>query len=241
MIEGVIDLGDVDVVQIMTPRTKMNMIQVDQEWEDILTEVIQTGHTRIPVYGKSRDDIVGILYVKDLLPDLANGPNDRRPLREIVRKPLFVPESKAVNALLEMFQQVRTHIAIVLDEYGGVSGLVTIEDALEEIVGEIVDEYDQDEEQEIHVVDDSTCEALGRAHVEEINETMGLELPEVDDFDTIAGFVFSELGRVPIVGESVVWNDTVRVTVLEATRRRIDRVRIERLQPESVESNGRGS
>jgi CBS domain containing-hemolysin-like protein len=238
MIEGVIDLGDVDVVQIMTPRTKMNMIQVDREWDDILNDVIQTGHTRIPVYGKSRDDIVGILYVKDLLRDLAKSPEEpRRQLREIVRKPLFVPESKAVNALLEMFQQVRTHIAIVLDEYGGVSGLVTIEDALEEIVGEIVDEYDPDEEQEIRVVDERTCEALGRAHVEVINETMDLQLPEEDDFDTIGGFVFSELGRVPIVGESVVWNDAVRITVLEATRRRIERVRIERLQPESVESS----
>ena len=237
MIEGVIDLDDVDVVQIMTPRTKMNMIQVDQEWEDILGDVIRTGHTRIPVYGKSRDEVVGILYVKDLLPELAKSAEEpRRPIREILRKPLFVPESKAVNALLEMFQQVRTHIAIVLDEYGGVSGLVTIEDALEEIVGEIVDEYDQDEEQEIRVVDDNTCEALGRTHVEEINEAMDLQLPEVDDFDTIGGFVFSELGRVPIVGESVVWNDAIRVTVLEATKRRIDRVRIERLQPESVES-----
>lgn len=237
MIEGVIDLGDADVVQIMTPRTDMNMIRVDLEWDDIVAEVIKTGHTRIPVYAKTRDDIVGILYVKDILPELMKAPGQpRRPLGEILRKPLFVPESKAVDALLEMFQQMRTHIAIVLDEYGGVSGLVTIEDVLEEIVGEIVDEYDQVEEQDIRVVDENTVEALGRTHVDEINSAMDLELPEVADYDTIAGFVFSELGRVPMVGESVIWNDAVKVTVLEATRRRIDRVRIERLLRESVES-----
>ena len=235
MIEGVIDLGDADVVQIMTPRTDMHMIQVGLEWEELLADVIKAGHTRIPVYAKSRDDIVGILYVKDMLPELAKGPSQaRRPLREILRKPLFVPETKAVNALLEMFQQMRTHIAIVLDEYGGVSGLVTIEDVLEEIVGEIVDEYDVDVEQEIRVVDENTVEALGRTHVDEINAAMDLQLPEDEDFDTIGGFVFSELGRVPMVGESIVWNDAVKVTVLEATRRRIDRVRVERMQGESI-------
>lgn len=237
MIEGVIDLGDGDVVQIMTPRTDMHMIHVDLEWDELLSDVIKVGHTRIPVYAKSRDDIVGILYVKDMLPELAKAPDQpRRPLREILRKPQFVPETKAVDALLEMFQQTRTHIAIVLDEYGGVSGLVTIEDVLEEIVGEIVDEYDQDVEQGIHVVDENTVEALGRTHVEEVNAAMDLALPEDEDFDTIGGFVFSELGRVPMVGESLVWNDVVKVTVLEATRRRIDRVRVERLQRESVEA-----
>jgi CBS domain containing-hemolysin-like protein len=237
MIEGVIDLGDGDVVQIMTPRTDMHMIQVDLEWDELLSDVIRVGHTRIPVYAKNRDDIVGILYVKDMLPELAKDPSQpRRPLREILRKPMFVPETKAVDALLEMFQQMRTHIAIVLDEYGGVSGLVTIEDVLEEIVGEIVDEYDQDVEQGIHIVDENTVEALGRTHVEEINAAMDLALPEDEDFDTIGGFVFSELGRVPMVGESLVWNDAVKVTVLEATRRRIDRVRVERMQRESVEA-----
>ena len=237
MIEGVIDLSDGDVVQIMTPRTDMHMIQVDLEWDELLADVIKAGHTRIPVYAKSRDDIVGILYVKDMLPELAKAPDKpRRPLRDILRKPLFVPETKAVDALLEMFQQTRTHIAIVLDEYGGLSGLVTIEDVLEEIVGEIVDEYDKDVEQEIRVVNENTVEALGRTHVDEINAAMDLELPEDEDFDTIGGFVFSELGRVPMVGESIIWNDAVKVTVLEATRRRIDRVRVERLRRESVET-----
>ena len=136
-----------------------------------------------------------------------------------------------------MFQQTRTHIAIVLDEYGGVSGLVTIEDVLEEIVGEIVDEYDQDVEQKEST---SSMRTRSKRSAErtwkKINAAMDLALPEDEDFDTIGGFVFSELGRVPMVGESVVWNDAVKVTVLEATRRRIDRVRMERLQREAVES-----
>jgi putative hemolysin len=153
-----------------------------------------------------------------------------------VRKPLFVPETKAVNDLLQMFQQLRTHIAIVLDEYGGVSGLVTIEDVLEEIVGEIDDEYDPESVEEIRRIDQDTVEALGRTHIDEINEEMNLELPEDGDFDTIGGLVFSELGRIPQAGEELVWQDKVRIVVLEVTRRRIDRVRVERLATGQRES-----
>jgi len=237
MIEGVIDLGDAYVSQIMTPRTDMHMVQVDLPWDELLAEVIESGHTRIPVYDKTRDDIVGLLYSKDLLPELATGDADSRtPLRELVRKPLFVPETKAVNDLLQMFQQLRTHIAIVLDEYGGVSGLVTIEDVLEEIVGEIDDEYDPESVEEIRRIDQDTVEALGRTHIDEINEEMNLELPEDGDYDTIGGLVFSEMGRIPQAGEEVVWQDKVRIVVLEATRRRIDRVRVERLATGQRES-----
>jgi len=247
MIEGVIELGDADVEHIMTPRTEMHMLQVNTPWEKMLVDVIALGHTRIPVYEKNRDDIIGLLYIKDLLPELAKAAGDpRRPLKEILRKPLFVPETKAVDDLLRMFQQSRTHIAVVLDEYGGVSGLVTIEDVLEEIVGEIVDEYDKEVEAEINKIDDGVCEALGRAHVDQINEEMGFDLPESEDFDTIGGFVFAEFGRVPMVGESLTWHgdnnqpdqagaESVRVTVLDATRRRINRVRLERIRKESLE------
>jgi CBS domain containing-hemolysin-like protein len=237
MIEGVIDLGDAYVSQIMTPRTDMDMVQVDAPWDELLVEVIESGHTRIPVYDKTRDDIVGILYGKDLLPELATGdPDSRTPIRELVRKPLFVPETKPVDDLLQMFQQLRTHIAVVLDEYGGVSGLVTIEDVLEEIVGEIDDEYDPESIAEIERIDQYTVEALGRAHIDEINEAMDLELPEDGDYDTIGGLVFSELGRIPQPGESLIWQEQVRISVLEATRRRIDRVRIERLSGGQRES-----
>ncbi|MCC6493038.1 MAG: HlyC/CorC family transporter [Pirellulales bacterium] len=237
MIEGVIDLADAYVSQIMTPRTDMHMINVDVDWDQLLADVIESRHTRIPVYDKTRDDIVGILYIKDLLPELATAnPQTHTPLSEMLRKPLFVPETKAVDDLLQMFQQLRTHIAVVLDEYGGVSGLVTIEDVLEEIVGEIDDEYDPESVDEIERIDDDTLEALGRTHIDEINEAMGLELPEDGDYDTIGGLVFSELGRVPQPGESVVWQEQVRIIVLEATRRRIDRVRIERIASGQRES-----
>jgi CBS domain containing-hemolysin-like protein len=228
MIEGVIDLHDAHVSEIMTPRTDLHTLHVDLPWDKMLDRVIDVGHTRIPVYDKNRDDIIGILYSKDLLPELAKGPDSPpRPLQEILRPAYFVPETKAVGDLLAEFQKTRTHMAVVLDEYGGVSGLVTIEDVLEEIVGEIIDEYDEELVEIIRVIDPFTTEALGRAHIDEINEAMALDLPEDADFDTIAGFVFHELGRVPAVGESITYRATVRVTVLEATRRRIERVRIE--------------
>ena len=236
MIEGVIELGDVVVSHVMTPRTEMHMLQVQQSWDAVLDYVTAVGHTRIPVYDKSRDDVVGILYIKDLLPELAKDADEpRQPLAEILRKPLFVPESKAVDELLQLFQLSRTHIAIVLDEYGGVSGLVTIEDVLEEIVGEIEDEFDAEVEAEIRRIDDNTCEALGRAHVDQINEMMDFDLPEDDAFDTIGGFVFDKFGRVPTTGESITWNDSLQVTVLEASRRRVGRVRLERIHQEAAE------
>jgi CBS domain containing-hemolysin-like protein len=237
MIEGVIELGDVVVSHIMTPRTEIHMIQVDTPWDEALESIIDCGHTRVPMYGSTRDDIVGVLYSKDLLPELAKPPEQApRPLAELLRKPLFVPETKPVDDLLSFFQKSRTHIAVVLDEFGGVSGVVTIEDVLEEIVGEIDDEYDQKSEEKIRKIDDDTCEALGRAHVDEINAAMAFDLPENEDFDTIGGFVFAEFGRVPAVGETMTWQDSVRVTVLEASRRRVNRVRLERVRKESLEA-----
>jgi CBS domain containing-hemolysin-like protein len=237
MIEGVIELGDANVSHIMTPRTDIHMVPINMPWEEVVESVIESGHTRVPVYDKSRDDIVGILYSKDLLPELAKSSDDPpRPLRELLRKPLFVPDTKPVDDLLKVFQKSRTHIAVVLDEYGGVSGLVTIEDVLEEIVGEIDDEYDQQAEAAIRKVDEDVCEALGRTHIHEINELMGFDLPENANFDTIGGFVFAEFGRVPTAGETITWQDAVRVTVLEASRRRVNRVRLERIRKESLEA-----
>jgi CBS domain containing-hemolysin-like protein len=236
MIEGVMELGDVAVSHIMTPRTEINMMPLDTPWDETVEVIIDSGHTRVPVYDKTRDDIVGILYSKDLLPELAKcAPDERRPLAELLRKPLFVPDTKPVNDVLKLFQKSRTHIAVVLDEYGGVSGLVTIEDVLEEIVGEIDDEYDQKSEEQIRKIDDDTCEALGRAHVDHINEFMSFDLPEEKDFDTIGGFVFAEFGRVPAAGETITWQDAVRITVLEASRRRVNRVRLERVRRQSLE------
>ena len=227
MIEGVIELSDAVVTEIMTPRTEMVMIHVGVDLDEAARFVVEATHSRIPVYDKNRDDIIGILYAKDLLPELIKKPDQRaKSLRQIIRKPHFVPETKPVDALLQEFQRTRNHMAIVLDEYGGVSGLVTIEDVLEEIVGEIVDEYDRDQVDGIRRIDDRTSELLGKVHIDEINDRLHLNLPEDGDYDTIGGFVLTQLGRVPAVGEEVRWGN-VRITVLEVSPRRIERVRLE--------------
>ena len=227
MIEGVIELSGADVSEIMPPRTDMICMHVGLSLRQTVEFATKVGHSRIPIYEKNHDDIIGILYVKDLLPELALDPDDRkRSLRDFMRKPYFVPETKPPDALLNEFQLTRNHMAVVLDEYGGVSGLVTMEDVLEEIVGEIVDEYDQDVVEEIRLIEEGLADVLGKAHVDDVNEQLEVELPDDGDFDTIGGFVFTELGHIPIVGEEVV-RDNVRITVTEATQRRIERVRIE--------------
>ena len=150
---------------------------------------------------------------------------------DVARPPTFVPETKSVAELLEEFQLSRNHLSIVLDEFGGVAGLITIEDILEEIVGEIIDEYDDALVEGIHRIDERTAEALARVHVDEVNERLGLHLPDHGDFDTIGGLVFSVLGRLPTAGDQVVQKN-VRITVLDVHRRRIERVRIEILDDE---------
>jgi CBS domain containing-hemolysin-like protein len=211
----------------MTPRTDMVSIPASLSWEEMLGQVIDAGHTRIPVYGRNRDDILGILHTKDLLPELSRGPCQRTEhWTKLLRQPVFVPETKPIDALLQELQNSRNHMVVVLDEYGGVSGLVTMEDVLEEIVGEIVDEYDPAHVEGVRELGPGACEAMGRVHIDEINERLGLGLPEDADYDTIGGFVFNELGHVPTAGEDLVWHN-VRITVLDATRRRIERVRIE--------------
>ncbi len=227
MIEGVIELGDADVAHVMTPRTEIVTMPAISTLHEGLELIITSGHTRIPVFDKNRDDIVGILYAKDLLPELAKDPQERIDrVAKLAREPYFVPETKPVDALLEEFQHTRNHMAVVLDEYGGVSGLVTIEDVLEEIVGEIVDEYDPDLVEEVRRIDEVTTEVLARVHVDELNEELGTEIPEQGDFDTIGGYVFTALGRVPTVGDTLE-ADNVRITVMEVSKRRIERLRIE--------------
>jgi len=236
MIEGVIELSDVVVSEIMTPRTDMVSIPLSFSWSEALDFAIKVGHTRIPAYDRNRDDIVGILYVKDLLPELAKGASPPvTPWSSLLREPHFIPETKPVDVLLQEFQHDRQHLVLVLDEYGGVSGLVTMEDVLEEIVGEIVDEYDKDLVDGIRRVDDRTTDVLGKVHIDEINDRLELDFPDDGDFDTIGGFVFSELGHVPVIGEELVHKD-VRITIVEATRRRIERLRIEILDPGNRET-----
>jgi CBS domain containing-hemolysin-like protein len=264
MIEGVIELSDFTVSEIMTPRTDMKSISNALSWDEMLAAVIATPHSRIPVYKDNRDDIIGVIHAKDLLRELVkNDPLQRCPWTELMTEPLFVPETKPVDTLLQEFQNTKPigssknisdktgsnqtvscknstdedisqrakgHLAIVLDEYGGVSGVVTLEDILEEIVGEIVDEHDpMVVTEEIKELDTETFEVLGKVRIDELNETLDLDLPEEEDYDTIAGFIFSTLGHVPSVGETVDFEHEgklSRFTVIEATRRRIEKIRI---------------
>jgi CBS domain containing-hemolysin-like protein len=243
MIEGVMELGDFIVSEIMTPRTDMKSIPDNLTWEEMLDAVITIPHSRIPVYRENRDEIVGVIHSKDILKELAVSEIDtRRAWTELMKEPLFVPETKPVATLLQEFQNTKPaadeettqrtkgHLAIVLDEYGGVSGIVTLEDILEEIVGEILDEHDpMVETVDIREIAIDTFEVLGKVRVDELNETLHLNLPEDEDYDTVAGFIFSTLGHVPKIGESVEYeHETKRatLTVIEATRRRIEKVKV---------------
>ena len=231
MIEGVIELGDADVSDIMTPRSNIDACDADLSWPDALRFIVDVGRTRIPVYSKTLDNVVGVLYVKDLLREMTHGEaKPQPPLRKLLREPWFVPTTKPLDEMLHEFQQTRRHLAIVVDEYRSVAGVVTIEDVLEEIVGEIVDESDKVQVEEIQTLDASTSEVLGTAHIDSVNDRLGLQLPDPGECDTIAGLVIRELGRIPKPGESIKL-DGARLTVLDASRRRVDKLRIEKSGP----------
>ena len=235
MIAGVIDLKEARVARIMTARTAMITIPLDTPWADVLRIAADSAHTRLPVWDRSPDDVIGILHTRELLTHLVatsptpGGPPAAHDLRPLLRPPWFVPESMSVQKLLRDFQRTHTHMAIVTDEFGGVSGLVTIEDALEEIVGEIVDEHDEALNDGIRMVSPDVCEAKAQVRIAELNEKMGLALPEEADFETVGGFVFHQCGRIPEVGRRIE-SHGVALEVLAATGRRIDLIRIERLR-----------
>lgn len=235
MLENVVDFTNTEVGTVMTPRTEIEGIQSTDDLAAIRSIIIDAGHSRIPVYGDNLDEIRGILYVKDLVPYLGTEVEDFR-LDRLLRQPIRVPETKPVQDLLGDFQRSEVHMAIVVDEYGGTSGLVTIEDVLEEIVGEIQDEHDTEEElpPAIARVGDDRWEMDARFQIYDLNEMLETALPEDDDFDTVAGFILERLGRVPEAGESV--EDLgLRFEVLEAEPTRIERVAVIRLQPSDDE------
>lgn len=228
MIASIIEFKDVEVSEIMTPRTDMVALQVEATLADAIRLVIDKGHSRVPVYEGSRDKIVGVVYAKDILKQLKiNGETKLAEvtLKELMRGPFFVPETKPIHDLLKEFQKRRVHMAILLDEYGGTAGLVTIEDIVEEIVGEIEDEYDPNLRPQIQRAEDGTADVDAKLHIDEVNEELGLDLPD-GDYDTLGGLVMSELGKVPSTGEELSVGE-VRMTVLDADQRRITRVRIE--------------
>jgi magnesium and cobalt transporter len=224
MLEGVLAVGELQVRDIMVPRSQMTVVERDAPPERLLPVVVESGHSRFPVIGEDRNEVIGILLAKDLLRYYAESRREDFDIREVVRPVMFVPESKRLNVLLKDFRKNRHHMAIVVDEYSGVAGLVTLEDVMEEIVGDIADEYDVEEDQSIRR--DSARQFTVRAltRITEFNEYFASTLSDAE-FDTIGGLVAHAFGRVPRRGESVRIAD-FEFRVLRADRRRIELVRV---------------
>ncbi|MEM6470944.1 MAG: hemolysin family protein [Planctomycetota bacterium] len=233
MIQNVMDLGDDTVGHIMTVRGDIDAVQLNDDWPAIMEQVTESGRTRLPVYDGTLDKVVGVLYVKDLLPELKDGKMPSRCLEEIMRKAWTVPVDRSVESLLREFLHSRSHMAIVLDEFQQTAGVVTIEDALEEIVGEIVDESDEEEEMKFEVVDDQTVIVNGRVMIDDLNDRLHWELPESDDYETIAGFVLSSLGEIPEPGAKFTIGDAA-FEVLQATRQKIEMMEVRYLPEQRV-------
>lgn len=235
MIEGVEHLSDTTVKEVMVPRTDTVFLSIEETEEQVFRALIESGHSRIPVYRESIDDVVGVLYAKDVLASLiAKKDLD---ISAIMRKPFFVPETKKIDSLLREFKRRKVHLAVVLDEYGGTSGIVCMEDIIEEIVGEIQDEYDNEAENCVQLGPDAwLCDAKTR--LEEIDDTLGLDLPE-EAFDSLAGYVFDLFGRMPAVNESVE-TKTARFTIQAMEAHRILSVKIEKLVAEANDGDDAG-
>ena len=224
MLEGVLQVSGTQVRDVMVPRSQMVVIQRDEPPERILPIVIESGHSRFPVVGDDRDEIAGILLAKDLLRYFAQDDSGHFDIRECLRPAVLIPESKRLNVLLREFRVSHNHMAIVVDEYGGVSGLLTIEDVLEEIVGEIGDEYDVDEGEGIRREGERTYSVPALTRIEEFNAVFGTRYAD-EEFDTIGGLVLHELGRMPRRGESIEIGG-VELVVHRADRRRIETLRV---------------
>lgn len=229
MLHNVLSFGDTKVSDIMTPRTDIAAVPVDITLAELKAHLLEQQHTRIPVYEDTLDKVLGFIHVKDLLPMI--GGEKTYNMREVIREVSFVPPSMRIMDLLIKMRHVGNHMAIVVDEYGGTDGLVTMEDLFEEIVGEIQDEHDEDEEQEDKItrISDNVFEVNARVRIDTLESELGLNLVAEDreeEFDTLGGLIFSQLGRVPVKGESVQHASGVRFDILEADPRRIKKVQI---------------
>lgn len=227
MVAGVFDFEDIVIRKVMTSRLDITAVEVNAPSEELIRIVMETGHSRLPVYEEHLDNIIGIVHVKDVLKDMLDGKLDAS-LRELMRPPFFVPENKRASFLLAEMRRSKTQMALIRDEYGVLSGVVTIEDLLEEIVGDILDEYDV-EEHLMTQVDPVTWIVEGTVQLEDLNEKLDLHLP-TDEADTIGGFVFSLLGHQPALHEAVE-SEGLRLSVEETDGRRVQKVRLMFLEP----------
>ncbi|HEY7591044.1 MAG TPA: hemolysin family protein [Candidatus Limnocylindrales bacterium] len=238
MIHAVIELGERRVHEVMVPRIAIVAAPVTASLGEVIDKVVEEGHSRIPIFHESIDEVVGILYAKDLLPFLKDGPsaNPRPNLRSLLRTPVFVPESMSIDDLLHELQRRKVHIAIVLDEYGGTAGLVTIEDLLEEIVGEIQDEYDVEEPLIVKLTEDE-ARVDGRAAVDDLEELFDtqLSLEDEDEYDTVGGLVYHRIGGIPSPGDEIDV-DGLHLTVESTDGRRVAKVLVVRRREEPAEA-----
>jgi len=225
MIHNIFRFSELQANEIMTDRTQIFSLDSDAYLKDVSEEILSQGFSRIPVYEDQTDNIKGILYAKDILQHLLSKGEDR-PLRDLIRPAMIIPETMLIDNLLREFKKEKVHIAMVVDEHGGISGLITIEDILEEIVGDIYDETDKDEEL-IRIIDNQKCFVKGETEIEEVNRVLELKLSEEEDYETISGYILSQLRHIPEVGEELSVDDIV-IRVTQADQQRIIEVEIEK-------------
>jgi magnesium and cobalt transporter len=233
IVEGAMNVGDMQAREIMVPRPQMVVIKGDQPFEEVLSTIIKTAHSRYPVIGENADEVLGILLAKDLLPQLLKENPNQVDLISIVRPVTLVPESKRVNVLLRDFREKRNHMAVVIDEYGGVAGLVTIEDVLEQIVGEIEDEYDEEHDAFIRKIADNDFIVKALTPIDEFNEAFKTEFSD-DEFDTIGGIILQQLGHLPSRNEVAIVA-RCEFKVINADNRQIHLLRMRLLEDSDQE------
>lgn len=223
MIHSIFEFGETSAKEVMTPRTSMFALESDETIDEVWDNIRENGFSRIPVYDEEgKDNIIGILYIKDLLDVVKSGKTDV-PIGDYVRKPYFVPETKSIMEILEDFKKMKVHIAIALDEYGGTSGLLTIEDLIEEIVGEIQDEYDNEEDELIKKVSENTYEIDAMIDIETLNKELDLEIEESEDYESLGGFIVTETGKVAEKGDYIEV-ENIEIKILEVDKMRVSKV-----------------
>lgn len=229
LIEGLVQFRTITVREVMTPRVDISAVAQDTNFDELMSIITESKHSRLPLYHENLDDIIGIIHAKDILPYVKDETKrSKLKLDAIARKAIFVPETKLISELMKEFQEKKMHMGIVVDEYGGTAGLVSLEDILEEIVGEIRDEYDI-EETEISKIDDQCFMILGKTSIDEVNEFLDINLnTENDDYDTIGGFVMSQAGNIPSEGYNFIF-DRHKFTVKEVINRRVTKVLVEHI------------
>lgn len=228
MIHSIVGFGETSAKEVMTPRTAMLAFEGNKTIDDIWYEMVDNGFSRIPVYEDTIDNILGVLYIKDIMNCIKDG-NTNVPIKNFIRPGYFVPETKSIIEILKEFKALKVHIALVLDEYGGIVGLLTIEDLIEEIVGEIRDEFDTEEEEFITQIDENSYEVDAMIDIETLDKELCLNLPESDDYESLGGLIVTELGRLATIGDELKFNG-VKLKVLEINKMRVSRVLIEKEQ-----------